>query len=76
MKREPVAPSHLIADVPGQLDDLIMSMLAKPPARRPGQRGRDRAAAGEIARRAQQASGVAPIDDCASVSGGAPRHAG
>ena len=61
MKRDPVAPSHLIADVPSQLEDLVMSMLAKAPARRPGQRGRDRRAPGNIARRAsERGSGVAP----------------
>ena len=35
MKREPVAPSHLIADVPSRLDNLILSMLEKLPERRP-----------------------------------------
>jgi len=35
IKREPVAPTMLSAEVPGQLDDLVMSMLAKSPAHRP-----------------------------------------
>jgi serine/threonine protein kinase len=35
MKRDPVAPSQFIADVPSQLEGLIMAMLSKSPARRP-----------------------------------------
>ena len=35
IRREPIAPSSLMADVPGDLDDLILSMLAKLPAHRP-----------------------------------------
>ena len=35
IRREPVAPTMLSAEVPGQLDDLVMSMLAKSPAHRP-----------------------------------------
>ena len=59
MKREPVAPSHLIADVPSQLEDLVMSMLAKTPARRPdsaaeigGRLGEHRATHAAVVRRA------------------------
>jgi serine/threonine protein kinase len=35
IRREAVAPSFVSADVPGQLDNLVMSMLAKAPAQRP-----------------------------------------
>ena len=35
IRRKAVAPSALRVDVPGQLDDLVMSMLAKTPAHRP-----------------------------------------
>ena len=62
MKREPVAPSHLIADVPSRLDDLILSMLEKLPERRPDDAAEIGRRLGEIARRAQQASSVVPID--------------
>ena len=61
MKREPVAPSHLIADVPGQLEDLVMSMLAKTPAHRPDSAIEVGQRLASIARRTQQVSG-APID--------------
>jgi len=36
MKHQAIPPSHLVADVPSALEDLIMSMLAKAPAQRPG----------------------------------------
>jgi serine/threonine protein kinase len=39
LKCDPIAPSHFIADVPSQLEGLVMSMLAKSPARRPGSAG-------------------------------------
>jgi serine/threonine protein kinase len=58
MKREPVAPSHLIADVPSRLDDLILSMLEKLPERRPDDAAQIGRRLGEIARRAQQV----PVD--------------
>ena len=35
LKRDPIAPSHLIGDMPTRLEDLILSMLSKTPARRP-----------------------------------------
>jgi serine/threonine-protein kinase len=35
IRRAAVAPSVVSADVPGQLDDLVISMLAKTPAHRP-----------------------------------------
>ena len=56
MKREPVAPSHLIADVPSPLDDLILSMLEKPPERRPDDAAEIGRRLSEIARRAQPAA--------------------
>ena len=62
MKREPVAPSHLIADVPSRLDDMILSMLEKLPERRPDDAAEIGRRLSEIARRAQQASSVAPVD--------------
>ena len=61
MKREPVAPSHLIADVPSRLDDLILSMLEKLPEHRLDDAAEIGRRLGEIARRAQQASSVVPI---------------
>ena len=45
--REAIAPSQVIADVPSALDDLILSMLAKAPARRPD-------SAAEIARQLER----------------------
>ncbi len=57
MKREPVAPSHLIADVPSQLEDLVMSMLAKAPARRPDSAADIGGRLANIARRIQQSFG-------------------
>lgn len=62
MKREPAAPSHLIADVPSRLDDLILSMLEKLPERRPDDAAEVGRRLGEIARRAQRASSAVPID--------------
>ena len=35
IKREAIAPSQLMTDVPADLDELILSMLAKAPAQRP-----------------------------------------
>ena len=61
MKREPVAPSRLIADVPGQLEDLIMSMLAKLPTHRPARAAEIGQRLESIAWRMQRALG-APID--------------
>jgi serine/threonine-protein kinase len=61
MRREPAAPSDVIADVPSRLDDLILSMLEKLPEHRPEDAAEIERRIGEIARRAQQASGVVPI---------------
>jgi len=58
MMREPVAPSHLIADVPCQLEDLVMSMLAKAPARRPGSAAEVGGRLANVARRMQQSAGA------------------
>jgi serine/threonine protein kinase len=59
---EPVAPSLLIADVPSQLEDLVMSMLAKAPAHRPDSAAEIGQRLTNIARRAQQTAGIA-LDD-------------
>ena len=58
MKREPVAPSHLIADVPSQLEDLVMSMLAKEPARRPDSAAEIGGRLANVARRIQPSCGA------------------
>ena len=58
MKREPVPPSHLIADVPGQLEDLVMSMLAKMLSRRPDSAAEIGGRLASIARRMQPSSGA------------------
>jgi serine/threonine-protein kinase len=60
MRRAPIAPSHLSADVPGRLDDLILAMLAKAPAHRPADAAEVGRRLAEIARRAQ---GTATFDD-------------
>jgi serine/threonine protein kinase len=75
MRREPVTPSHLIADVPSRLDDLILSMLEKRPERRPDDAAEIGRRLGEIARRAQQVSGVVPIGR-AQIREVRLRHAG
>ena len=59
LKRDAAAPSHVIADVPSRLDDLIMSMLEKLPSRRPDDAAEVGRRLGDIARRAQPAAGVA-----------------
>ena len=61
MQREPIAPSHLIADVPSQLEDLLMSMLAKSPAHRPDSVAEIGRRLVNLAARLQHWSG-APID--------------
>jgi len=56
LKRDPIAPSQLIAEVPSRLEDLILSMLAKTPARRPDDAGEIAQRLTEIQRRAQDAA--------------------
>ena len=71
VKRDPVAPSELIADVPSRLDDLILSMLAKLPMRRPDDAAEIGRRLGDIARRAAPApSGHAMVAPAVEV-----RHA-
>jgi serine/threonine protein kinase len=62
IKREAVAPSALSADVPGQLDDLVMSMLAKTPAHRPDSATEVGWRLANIARRVSQRH-VLSVDD-------------
>jgi serine/threonine-protein kinase len=61
LKGDAAAPSHVIADVPSRLDDLIMAMLEKLPSRRPDDAAEVGRRLGEIARRAQPAAGVGPV---------------
>jgi len=63
MRREPVAPSRLIADVPGRLDDLILAMLAKAPAHRPADAAEVGRRIAEIARRRLYTSRGLTSDD-------------
>jgi serine/threonine protein kinase len=63
IKREPLAPSHLIADVPGRLDDLILSMLAKAPSQRPVDAVEVSRRIAEIARRRRYTPAGLTIDD-------------
>jgi eukaryotic-like serine/threonine-protein kinase len=62
IRREAVAPSVLSAEVPGQLDDLVMSMLAKTPAQRPENVTEVGWRLANIARRLAQRSHIAVED--------------
>ena len=70
IKREPVAPSRLSADVPGQLDDLVMSMLAKTPARRPESATEVGWRLANIARRVSQQRRPRAVDHATSFPAG------
>ena len=78
LKRDPVAPSQFIADVPSQLEGLIMTMLAKSPARRPDSAADISESLGNIARRIRERGGISGERrlERGRAAGGEPVEAG